>query len=46
MIRLAVGTSILTANITPWAADELNLHVGDNLYAQIKGVSLSQQDLA
>ncbi|MEI8592920.1 molybdenum ABC transporter ATP-binding protein ModC [Photobacterium sp. Hal280] len=46
VLRLAVGTSILTANITPWAADDLNLHVGDNLYAQIKGVSLSQQDLA
>ncbi|MDO6706744.1 molybdenum ABC transporter ATP-binding protein ModC [Photobacterium sp. 1_MG-2023] len=46
VIRLRIGCSVLMANITTWALDELNLHVGDSLYAQIKGVSLSQQDLA
>ncbi|MCM0148898.1 molybdenum ABC transporter ATP-binding protein ModC [Photobacterium galatheae] len=46
IIRLSIGHSRLTAHITPWALDELQLQVGDSLYAQIKGVSLSQQDLA
>ncbi|WP_330960088.1 molybdenum ABC transporter ATP-binding protein ModC [Photobacterium sp. 53610] len=46
VLHLLIGHSRLTANITPWALDELQLSVGESLYVQIKGVSLSQQDMA
>ncbi|APP07749.1 molybdenum ABC transporter ATP-binding protein ModC [Vibrio harveyi] len=36
----------LWATITPWALDDLNLKVGDAVYAQIKGVSVTQRDIA
>lgn len=45
-VRLRVGEAQLWANITKWAADELNLSVGDKVFAQIKGVSVTQEDLA
>lgn len=36
----------LWATITAWARDELELHVGMSVYAQIKGVSVTQRDIA
>ncbi|KLV04137.1 molybdate transporter ATP-binding protein [Photobacterium aquae] len=45
-VRLRVGETNLWANITLWAADELRLQVGDKVFAQIKGVSVTQDDLA
>lgn len=45
-IKLRVGETHLWANITLWAADELALKVGDEVYAQIKGVSVTKDDLA
>ncbi|MGR5170408.1 molybdenum ABC transporter ATP-binding protein ModC [Vibrio owensii] len=36
----------LWATITPWALDDLNLKVGDEVYAQVKGVSVTQRDIA
>ncbi|MGR5231599.1 molybdenum ABC transporter ATP-binding protein ModC [Vibrio rotiferianus] len=36
----------LWATITPWALDDLNLKVGDTVYAQVKGVSVTQRDIA
>ncbi|BCN26130.1 molybdenum ABC transporter ATP-binding protein ModC [Vibrio alfacsensis] len=36
----------LWATITPWALDDLNLNVGDSVYAQVKGVSVTQRDMA
>lgn len=45
-VRLRVGEAQLWANITLWAADELNLQVGDAVFAQIKGVSVTVDDLA
>lgn len=36
----------LRATITPWALDDLNLKVGDNVFAQVKGVSVTQRDVA
>lgn len=45
-VRLRVGEAQLWANITQWAADELVLQTGDEVYAQIKGVSVTQDDLA
>lgn len=44
-VRLRVGEAQLWANITQWAADELALMVGDEVYAQVKGVSVTQDDL-
>lgn len=45
-VKLRVGETHLWANITLWAADELALKVGDEVYAQIKGVSVTKDDLA
>ncbi|ELR66094.1 Molybdenum transport ATP-binding protein ModC [Photobacterium marinum] len=45
-VRLRVGEANIWANITLWAADELELNVGDEVFAQIKGVSVTQEDLA
>lgn len=36
----------LSATITPWALDDLNLRVGDRVFAQVKGVSVTQRDIA
>ncbi len=36
----------LLATITPWALDDLNLQVGDKVFAQVKGVSVTQRDIA
>ncbi len=36
----------LWATITAWAKDELGLEVGMKVYAQIKGVSVTQRDVA
>ena len=36
----------LWAKITPWALDDLNLKLGDAVYAQVKGVSVTQRDIA
>ncbi|CAH0529614.1 molybdenum ABC transporter ATP-binding protein ModC [Vibrio hippocampi] len=36
----------LLATVTLWAIDELQLQVGQRVYAQIKGVSVSQKDIA
>lgn len=36
----------LKANITLWALDELKLSVGQIVYVQIKGVSVTQKDMA
>lgn len=36
----------LWATITEWALDDLGLKVGMDVFAQIKGVSISQQDVA
>jgi len=35
----------LTANLTQWAVDDLGLEVGQKVYAQIKGVSVTQRDM-
>ncbi|MCW8335449.1 molybdenum ABC transporter ATP-binding protein ModC [Vibrio paucivorans] len=45
-LKLALGTDELWANVTPWACDELELHPGKMVYAQIKGVSMGQTDIA
>ncbi|CAM3037574.1 molybdenum ABC transporter ATP-binding protein ModC [Vibrio rarus] len=37
---------LLKSNLTQWATDDLGLHVGQKVYAQIKGVSFTQQNLA
>ncbi len=44
-VTLQVGKVVLWANITPWAVDDLLLKVGDVLFAQIKGVSVTQNTL-
>ncbi|MDD1792138.1 molybdenum ABC transporter ATP-binding protein ModC [Enterovibrio sp. ZSDZ42] len=43
---LRVGDETLLANITQWALDELNLSVGQKVFAQLKGVSIARGDLA
>lgn len=42
-IKLHVGEHYLWARITQWAKDELNIAVGQELYAQIKSVSMSRE---
>lgn len=45
-ITLELGDNcLLRANITHWAFDELELKVGQCVYAQIKGVSVTQKDM-
>lgn len=46
LITLQAGSAIVRSNITRWAADDLNLQIGDSLFAQIKGMSVSREDLA
>ncbi|OBU30713.1 molybdenum ABC transporter ATP-binding protein ModC [Photobacterium kishitanii] len=45
-VKLRIGETHLWANITAWAADELELKVGEQVFAQIKGVSVTKDDLA
>ncbi|CAM3502886.1 molybdenum ABC transporter ATP-binding protein [Rouxiella silvae] len=42
-VKLDVGGHIIWAKITPWACDELDIKPGQQLYAQIKSVSLSRR---
>ncbi|AHG21652.1 molybdate transporter ATP-binding protein [Chania multitudinisentens RB-25] len=42
-VKLALGENILWARITPWARDELAIKPGQQLYAQIKSVSISRE---
>ncbi|MBW3698073.1 molybdenum ABC transporter ATP-binding protein ModC [Vibrio sp. T187] len=37
---------VLAATITVWALEELGLQVGSQVYAQVKGVSVTQRDIA
>ncbi|USD68242.1 molybdenum ABC transporter ATP-binding protein ModC [Vibrio sp. SCSIO 43136] len=39
------GDKILWANLTQWAVDDLKLKVGSSVYAQLKGVSVTQRDI-
>ena len=45
-LKIALGRDELWANITPWACDELQLTHGKAIYAQIKGVTMTQMDIA
>lgn len=46
-IKLALGEGCcLWATVTAWARDELGLHVGMQVFAQVKGVSVTQRDVA
>lgn len=46
-VRLELGQGcVLRATITQWALDDLALRDGLRVYAQIKGVSIAQQDMA
>lgn len=46
-LQLDLGSHcFLQANITQWALDELELEPGMQVYAQIKGVSVAQKDMA
>ncbi|WP_112478054.1 molybdenum ABC transporter ATP-binding protein ModC [Vibrio variabilis] len=40
------GHCELVATVTQWAVDDLQLSVGQSVYAQIKGVSVAQKDVA
>ncbi|MDR0806299.1 MAG: molybdenum ABC transporter ATP-binding protein ModC [Enterobacteriaceae bacterium] len=42
-VKLSVGEHYLWARITAWAKDELDIQVGQTLYAQIKSVSMSRE---
>ncbi|MEH6443017.1 MAG: molybdenum ABC transporter ATP-binding protein ModC [Oceanospirillaceae bacterium] len=45
-IKLAIGDNILWAEITLWALEDLKLIVHQQVYAQIKGVSINNSDWA
>nr|WP_256597698.1 TOBE domain-containing protein [Moritella viscosa] len=45
-VKLAFGDDHIWANITPWACDDLALTVGQSVYAQIKGVSMTESEFA
>ena len=46
-VQLYLGDDCyLWANITQWALDELELKPGQKVFAQIKGVSVAQRDMA
>lgn len=40
-VKLLIDSQILWARITPWARDDLALHPQQQLYAQVKGVSIT-----
>lgn len=42
-VKLSIGPHCLWARITPWARDELNITLGQKLFAQIKSVSISRE---
>lgn len=42
-VRLLVGQHAIWARITPWARDELNISVGQSLFALVKAVSISRE---
>ncbi len=44
-VALAPGCE-LWARLTAWAVDDLKLKVGDHVYVQLKGVSISQKDVS
>ncbi|UJF17502.1 molybdenum ABC transporter ATP-binding protein ModC [Vibrio sp. SS-MA-C1-2] len=44
-LQLKIGDNFIWATLTNWAVDELGLKVGDEVFAQIKGVSVSQEDM-
>ncbi|OEF23211.1 molybdenum ABC transporter ATP-binding protein ModC [Vibrio rumoiensis] len=46
-LRLSLGSGLsLWANITAWAYDDLQLKTGQKVFAQIKGVRLTNKDMA
>lgn len=45
-IKLALGDEHIWANITRWAFDDLALSIGQTVYAQIKGVNMTESELA
>jgi molybdate transport system ATP-binding protein len=45
-IKLQLADNILWADITLWALDDLQLEIGQQIFAQIKGVSINHTDLA
>lgn len=45
-VKIALGHDELWANITPWACNELQLIPGKTIYAQIKGVTMTQLNIA
>jgi len=45
-VQLQIGNQRLWAHITLWAASELGLAAGEQVFAQIKGISLNQTDWA
>ncbi len=45
-LKIKLGEEELWANLTRWACDELQLQPGTEVYAQIKGVSMGQTDIA
>ncbi|WP_070966442.1 molybdenum ABC transporter ATP-binding protein ModC [Vibrio sonorensis] len=46
-VKLSLDQSlVLTATVTKWACEELQLKEGMSVFAQIKGVSVSQKDIA
>ncbi|NOH81107.1 molybdenum ABC transporter ATP-binding protein ModC [Vibrio sp. RE86] len=45
-VKVALSNScLLSATITAWARDELDLQIGMSVYVQIKGVSVTQKDI-
>jgi molybdate transport system ATP-binding protein len=47
IVELGLGSNqTLSASITRWALDELELKQGMEVFAQIKGVSISQRDIS
>ncbi|MFC5079810.1 Sulfate/thiosulfate import ATP-binding protein CysA [Vibrio thalassae] len=46
VILMLTSQQKLLATVTQWAIDDLALEVGQKVYAQIKGVSVSQKDVA
>jgi len=45
-VLLQLGQARMWANVTLWAADELALSAGEQVFAQVKGISLTRADWA
>lgn len=45
-VKLLLDDKHIWANITRWSCDELKLSIGQSVYAQIKGVNMTESDLA